>query len=173
MFYSILFLSLTLWRGFPDFLPAQVFGYDDSPHGHAEISFVDVRVPKSNIILGEGRGFEVRLTLSLTPRIDPSPPAHLTHGSTCKHFFSPPLHEQIAQNRLGPGRIHHCMRLIGMSERAIECMLRRVKTRTTFGVPLANRGSILADIADMRIEVQSCRLLVLQVRLPLPPSPLS
>jgi len=105
--------------------PLHVFGYDDAPHGHAEIVFADVKIPAENIILGEGKGF------------------------------------LISQTRLGPGRVHHCMRLIGMGERALETMLRRVRVRSTFGTPLASKGRILADIADMRIELEQCRLLVL------------
>ena len=103
-----------------------VFGYDDAPHGHAEVILKDVRVPAENLILGEGRGFE------------------------------------IAQGRLGPGRIHHCMRTIGAAEEALAAMVRRLQNRVAFGKPLAQQSVWEERVAEARIQLEMTRLLCLK-----------
>jgi len=112
-------------KGVTKLRPLTVFGYDDAPHGHFEVKFTDVRVPVSNIVWGEGKGFE------------------------------------IAQARLGPGRIHHCMRTIGAAERCLELLCERSLSRTTFGKKLAEHQIVQKEISDSRCDIEQARLLTL------------
>jgi alkylation response protein AidB-like acyl-CoA dehydrogenase len=112
-------------EGIKNIRPLTVFGYDDAPEGHAELTFENVRVPEDHMLLGPGRGFE------------------------------------IAQGRLGPGRIHHCMRLVGMGGRALDLLLERIQERSTFGTRYVDQPSILEDVARCRIDLNAARLVVL------------
>ncbi len=112
--------------GFENLRPMHVFSMDDAPHGHMHQKFTNVRVPKDNIILGSGRGFE------------------------------------ISQGRLGPGRIHHCMRAIGAAERALQLLCERAVSRTAFGKPLARLGGNVDIVANARMDIEQARLLTLK-----------
>ena len=154
--------------------PLRALGFEDAPHGHCELRFDDVRVPAASTILGSGRGFEI----AQATRHHPKAPTTRTHRHCrCLHRChnchrhrdrDRPLTTTVSttvatapQARLGPGRIHHCMRLIGMAERSVELACQRAASRVAFGKPLSEQGVVLHQIARSRIEIEQCRLLTL------------
>jgi acyl-CoA dehydrogenase len=153
--------------------PPTVYGFDDAPHGHAEVHFEAVCVPEGNMLLGEGRGFEIAQVgglggwgeghlgadamgaalLTLRPCLCPSSPALTQPTSPCPAPW---------QGRLGPGRLHHCMRLVGAAERGLQLMAQRAASRVAFGKPLAAQGALREKLARCRVALDGARLLVLQ-----------